>query len=45
MLEQLDSWFCNEDVNTAFDGILGDWVMRSVRGEDRNCQSPVSRLP
>lgn len=34
VLEQLDCWLCNKNVDAALDGIEGNWVVGGVGGED-----------
>lgn len=36
VLEQLDRWLCDENVDATLDGVKSDWVVGCVRGEDGN---------
>jgi hypothetical protein len=38
VFEQLDCWFCDEDMNAAFDGVQRDGIVCGVWGEDGDCE-------
>jgi hypothetical protein len=38
VFEQLDRWFCDEDMNAAFDGVQRDGIVCGVWGEDGDCE-------